>query len=205
MTHQPNLDFAQLLDWVEGRLSPEQAQAVTQQLAQVDEHTLATVTWLRAFQHASAALVIETAPASLHSSLIERFAAIHHKPGMLQRIVALLSFDSTQQPALLGARGTSTGKRRQLVFNSEVADIAINILPRVADQQLELSGQIFKKNTDLGELLQVSLMRDENLITTVSVDELGEFSFPAVSPATYTISIHDTATELVCGPLTIEG
>lgn len=204
MTDLPTLDFAHLLDWLEGRLPADQAQAVTQQLAHADQDTLATLAWLRSFQQTSQALVIETPPATLRSTLIEHFAATRRQPGILRRMVALLSFDSSQQTALLGARGSNDAKRRQLVFSTELADIAINIMPRAADQQLELSGQIFKKDNSLSEPLLVKLFQDDALLDSTLIDEYGEFVFPAVTPAHYSITISDAATVLVCEPLSLD-
>ena len=39
--------FSQLVDWVEGRLSEEEARAVEEQVAVADAATLADVAWLR--------------------------------------------------------------------------------------------------------------------------------------------------------------
>lgn len=197
MADHPALTFANLLDWVEGRLSGEDAAIIQEQLHNADQASLATLAWIRSFQKASDALMLESPPPALRASLIERFATTRRQPGLLRRISALLSFDSAQQPALSGARGVSDGQRRQLVFSTDQADIAVNILTRAADQQLELSGQIFRKDDSLDDALQIRLLLDATVLATTTADQLGEFAFPAMPPASYMMTVSDPTTELV--------
>ncbi len=69
------LDFAQLVDWVEGRLPEEEARAVKAQVEAADTATLADVAWLRAFALISENTVIASPPPELRETLIERFEA----------------------------------------------------------------------------------------------------------------------------------
>ena len=67
------LDFARLVDWVEGRLPEEEARAVEAQIDAADTATLADVAWLRAFALISKNTVIASPPPELREALIERF------------------------------------------------------------------------------------------------------------------------------------
>src|SRR3712207_8341585 len=57
------IDFARLADWVEGRLSEEEARAVKEQVAVADSATLADVAWLRKFARAAGGAALESPPA----------------------------------------------------------------------------------------------------------------------------------------------
>jgi hypothetical protein len=74
-TQTRHLDFAQLVDWVEGRLPEEEARAVGAQVAAGDTATLADVAWLRAFALVSENTVIASPPPEVHETLINRFEA----------------------------------------------------------------------------------------------------------------------------------
>jgi hypothetical protein len=69
------LDFAQLVDWVEGRLPEEEARAVEEQVEVADTATLADVAWLRAFALISENTVIASSPPEVRETLIKRFEA----------------------------------------------------------------------------------------------------------------------------------
>ena len=51
-----------LLDWLEGRLSSEASQAISEQVAVADETVQADVIWLRAFLRLSDTVVLEDPP-----------------------------------------------------------------------------------------------------------------------------------------------
>ena len=69
------LDFAQLVDWVEGRLPEEEARALEARVEAADTATLADVAWLQAFALISENAVIASPPPELRETLIERFAS----------------------------------------------------------------------------------------------------------------------------------
>jgi hypothetical protein len=67
--------FSQLVDWVESRLSEEEARAVGEQVAVADGATLADVAWVRKFVRATEASILESLPPEVRSALIARFRA----------------------------------------------------------------------------------------------------------------------------------
>jgi hypothetical protein len=207
MTASEPLSFARLLDWVEGRLSEDEAIAVAQ-AAESNEGTRKTTAWLRAFHQISAELVLEAPPAATHELLIRRFAAFaqaRQRPSLLQRVAAALTFDSRAQPAMLGVRGIdSSASHRQLIYSSDAADLALNIFRRPADQRLDLSGQVFMKSDQLGEPLSIHLLRQDNELETTSADDLGEFSFTALSNGEYTLLLRGAAAEVVVAPIDVD-
>jgi hypothetical protein len=76
--------------------------------------------------------------------------------GVLERIVALLSFDSAAvSPLALGVRGAA-GEARQLLFTAEGRDIDLRIAPASGrtSAQFEVSGQVLGPDTGGTVLLE---------------------------------------------------
>jgi hypothetical protein len=182
-------EFARLVDWVEGRLSEEEARTVEEQVA-ADSTMQADVAWLRAFNLVSKDTVIASPPPEMRDALVELFqeyADRERRPGLLKRFVAELSFDSGQRPAL-GLRATSTPEsQREFVYCSEVADIAISVQLRPQEGLWNLDGQIFPVDgTDPGAF-GTQLLDGSSEVTATTTNDLGEFSFGAVAPGTYEV------------------
>jgi hypothetical protein len=76
------LAFAQLVDWVEGRLPEEEARAVEARVEAGDPATLAEAAWLRAFALISENTVLASPPPEMRETLIERFEAKGQWEGM---------------------------------------------------------------------------------------------------------------------------
>jgi hypothetical protein len=205
MARSESPQFARLLDWIEGRLSEEEAQVVAAQVAAADNATRQTVAWLRAFRQISAQLVFEAPPQATHDLLTRRFAAFaraRQRPSVLQRVVAALTFDSSARPALADVRGVdSSAARRQLIYSSDTADLALNIAQRSADQRFDLSGQVFVKSDQLSEPLIVHLLLQDNELETTSTDDLGEFAFVSLAHGDYTLLLRGGSIEMVVAPV----
>ena len=178
------------MDWVEGRLSEEEARAVERQVAEADSATRADVAWLRAFARISEDTVIASPPPKVRDTLIDRFEAYvegKRQPGLLKRLVATLTFDSGMQPAP-GLRTAGTPEsQRQFVYSADAADVTIDVRPRPQEELLDLDGQIFPTNgTDPGGF-DVRLLDGPSEVATTATNDLGEFTFEAVSPGVYEV------------------
>ena len=190
MPNSEDVEFARLLDWVEGRLSEQEAQAVERQVAAADSATRADIAWLRAFARISEDIVIASPPPQVRDALIDRFEAYAERkrqPGLLKRLVATLAFDSGMQPAP-GLRTAGTPEsQRHFVYSTDAADVAIDVRPRPHDELLDLDGQIFPMNgTDPGAF-GVQLLDDSSEVGTTATNDLGEFTFEAVPPGVYEV------------------
>src|SRR5918911_4578893 len=147
-------EFARLVDWIDGRLSEQEARAVGEQVAAAGSATRADIAWLRAFVRISEDTVIASPPPELREALIDRFEAYaegEHRPGFLEHLVATLTFDSFLRPAAgLRAIGVSEAQR-QLVYSAEAADVAMVVRPRARDGLVDIRGQILPvEDTDSG-------------------------------------------------------
>ncbi len=190
MSSPEDEEFTRLMDWVEGRLSEEEARAVEEWVAAADEATRADVAWLRAFARVSEDTVIASPPSRVREALVERFdtyAAGKQHPGLLQRLVATLTFDSTMQPAPGLRAGRTQEAQRQLVYSTDAADVALIVRPRARDGQLDLHGQILPVGSDDTGVFGVQLLRGSSEVATTATNDLGEFTFEAVPPGVYEV------------------
>jgi hypothetical protein len=190
MPNSEDLEFARLLDWVEGRLSEQEARAVERQVAAAGRATRAEVAWMRAFARISKDTVIASPPSEVRDTLIDRFetyAEGKQQPGFLERLVATLTFDSNLQPATgLRAAGI-TESQRQLVYSTDAADVAIIVRPRIRDGLLDVYGQILPSEATDSGVFGVQLLQGASEVATTATNDLGEFTFEAVSPGVYEV------------------
>lgn len=200
MAANPDLTFELLLDWVEGRLPSAAAQDVAQQVATASEEIQAQVQWLTAFARLSEQIVLVTPPPDVRATLAQRFADYAHtrqQPGLLQRLVATLTFDNLLQPAVAGLRAGESDSARQYIFATTLADVALNIQPHQQGEQLDLIGQILP-NTEalLPDAFAVQLLRDEREVAITLADEVGEFLFEALDPGNYGLMLSTDILEI---------
>ena len=126
----------------------------------------------------------------MREGLIERFYAYaegKQHPGLLQRLVATLTFDSTMQPApgLRAARMQEA--QRQLVYSTDAADVAMIVRPRARSGLLDLFGQILPVDSADAGIFGVQLLAGSSEVATTATNELGEFTFEAVPPGVYEV------------------
>jgi len=188
MDSQSKLTFEQLLDWVEQRLSPQNAQTVEQRVNR-DPAIQAQARWLQAFNRLRKTITLEKPPAAVRTILLERFTqavSAKQQPGLFQRLLAVLSFDSALQPALLGERTLEFERIRQLAYATDIVDVALNIQPREFDQRLDLIGQVLSNNNAFTpDMFSIQLLSGTKEIGMAMADELGEFAFEAIKPGRY--------------------
>jgi hypothetical protein len=198
------IDFSQLVDWVEGRVSEEEARAIDEQVAVADAATLADVAWLQKFVRAVQGAVLESPPAEVRSTLVARFEAYaegQRTPGFLKRVVATLAFDGGLRPAA-GVRAASTqGERRQLIYSADALDVALNFWPRARDKNVDLDGQVLPRDdVELGSFI-VQLLRGETQFAITATDDLGNFVFESILPGVYTIILSTDQLEVSITPV----
>lgn len=205
MNERNEIDFARLADWAEGRLIEEEAQVVGEQVAKADEATRANAAWLRAFTQVSKDTVLASPPPEMREGLRTRFEAYaeeRRQPGPLRRLVAGLTFDSGSRTALAGVRTAAMrGSQRQLVYSTDVADIALNIQKRSVDRNLDLSGQILPGDDLAPDSFSVQLLSGTKEIGITTTDELGEFAFQAIAPGKYEILLSSDEVEIIMSPI----
>jgi hypothetical protein len=199
MPESQDVEFTRLLDWVEGRLPEGEARTVEEQVAAADSATRADVAWLRAFARISEETVIASPPPEVREELIERFEAYakgKRHPGLLQRLVATLTFDSNLRPAPGLRAATAPESQRQLVYSTGAADVALHVRPRPRDGLFDLNGQIFPADSAGSGTFGVQLLEGTSEVATTATNDLGEFTFEAVAPGVYEVLASNERVEL---------
>jgi len=196
--------FSQLVEWVEGRLPEKEARAVEEQVAVADAATLADVTWLRRFVKATEGSILESPPPEVRNTLIARFRA-HAKgrrtPGLLERVVATLTFDGGLRPAVGVRSAGAQGERRQLVYSVDDLDVALNFLPRARDKNFDLDGQVLPRDdVELGSF-SVQLLQSESELGITATDDLGAFAFESIPSGVYEIILSTDRVEVSIAPV----
>ena len=200
------VSFAKLIDWVEGRLSAQEAQQVAEYVAQSAE-AAENVAWLQQFIGMSEQIVLRKMPTAVRAKVTERFeqqAAPRRRPGFWERLQAALSFDSWQQPALVGLRSGGTSQSRQLVYSCERADIALHIEPAETADQMLIMGQIFPFDESEPEMFSVQLLHHLQEEGLLMADQLGEFTFTVGEAGDYQLVVSHDTFEIVVSPIQIE-
>ncbi len=190
MADSEDVRFARLLDWVEGRLSEEEARAVERQVALGDSAMREEAAWLRAFARISEDTVIASPPPQVRETLTERFEAYaqgKRRPGLLKRLVATLTFDSGMQPAP-GLRTAGTPElQRKCTYSTDAADTTISVRPRPRDGLVDIQGRIFPVNSTSPGAFGVQLLEGPSEVATTAANDLGRFTFEAVPPGVYEV------------------
>jgi hypothetical protein len=200
MVGNHDVTFEQLIDWVEGRLSPGEAEALATKVGASGQEVQAQVRWLRSFMQLSDAIVLTAPPVSVRAELAKRFvdsANARRQPGVFQRIAAALSFDSTQLPVMAGVRAGDSGQTREMVFATEPLDVALTIHPHEKDPYFNLLGQILPNDAAIiPDMFAVQLVRDGNEMTIIMADEMGEFGFTTVASGDYWLVVSSDTLEV---------
>lgn len=190
--------FERLADWVEGRLTQEEAETLARDVARGGEETRRDAEWLRAFMGASEGTVLESPPPEVREALIRRFEAYAEARrglGFLERLVASPTFDSGLQPAF-GVRSAGT-RERLMIYSIDPADIVVNVQPR-AGGYLNVLGQLFLTGDEEPEGFAVQLLRADGTEAGIAaINMLGEFAFEGVAPGEYQIILGAARTEIL--------
>jgi hypothetical protein len=201
MNEQDRLEFAQLLDWLEGRLPEEAARRVAEQLPGADQATQADLAWLRSFLQGAQDLRRASPPSQVRETLRQHFADFaqaRRPPGFFRRLIAGLTFESLGQSALAGARSAAgEGLQRQLIYSTEAAEVVLNIRPSAGGRTLSLSGQVFPTSGLMPETFTLQLLQESLEVALAEADDLGEFAFQAVPAGEYELVLSAPEVEIV--------
>jgi len=189
MPPQTRIPFETLADLVDGCLSESEAAEVRRQLADADPPTQADLAWLQALASFRRPMPLEAPPERVRQALrahFRRWAEGRRRPGLFQRLVAQLTFDSRLQPALIGIRSRPT-EPGQLLYTTDQMDIELHLLPAGPDR-VRILGQALPRDPDLDVAdCSVQLLAGEREIGLTATNELGEFTFEAIPRSDYTL------------------
>ncbi|NJM39495.1 MAG: hypothetical protein HC853_01340 [Anaerolineae bacterium] len=202
-THEPS--FLKLLDWVEGRLTEQDAATIAEAIAHADPETQGTVQWMRALQAVSSRMVLKPLPQRHRQDLVRLFreqAEEGKKPGFLRSLLATLTFDSRWQVATAGVRALNgLSDQRQVVFSTDAAEVIISIHPSRDGDKLEMLGQVMSAEPSDTEKFLVQLLQNDVEFQNTQADPLGEFVFEKVPPGSYSLIVRTKHLEIQTPPV----
>lgn len=117
-------------------------------------------------------------------------------PGLLERLIGVLTFDSgAPSPLAFGARSAG-GTTRQLLFSAEGHDIDLRLSPagEASPEHWLLSGQVLGPDSQGRVWLTDAQGRNGGEAT---LNELGEFRLPPVPEGEYVMTVRLGAREIV--------
>lgn len=127
------------------------------------------------------------------NSYYQLFEQIQTNPSILVRSVqwikAQLQWDSRQQPALQGVRGTGSPSYR-ILYSSEVADVELLVEARNGNRWID--GEIIpltEGDLQFPALLQFSNQSDNQVVAEVESDLNGRFRVESLTPGNYSFSL----------------
>lgn len=202
--------FSELLDWLEGRLPPDQAQAMAESLETADASTQAGLDWLRLFLQARQTVQIASPPSSVRETLKDRFAAyieVRKPPGLFQRLLATLTFDSHLQPvtaSIRSAQRADEGSQQQLIYSTEAAEVALTVHSALPNKKFIVTGQIFPAAEIPAHSFSIQLLREVHEVGLTAADELGEFTFTDLPVGDYEMIVSAGEYEVVIPSLRLQ-
>ena len=159
-------------------------------------------TWENTFAELARRSNLQRLPAEAHAQLLRAFRqhkAANRPPMLWQRLVAVVTYDSAAALLPAGARTTRLSEGRQLVYETERGDIALDV--QISAETAAINGQLFLAESDQPHLVQ--LLRGEQEVVSAVSDELGEFSFVDVAPGSYQLIAVGGDYELVVDTLAL--
>jgi len=135
----------------------------------------------------------------------DAWAAERRGPNLVQRLVASLTFDGFAGPAVAGARGGATGTDRQLLFGTDVADVAFHILPGKAGTMV-LDGQVLLVDDEADADADVALVAVDDggeVSAVVATDVEGQFRLEGIAAGSYVLRIDLGNVQLDVGPFEV--
>lgn len=103
-------------------------------------------------------------------------------PPALRRVVAVLTFDSRNSSPAFGIRAVRVASH-QLLYSAQESDLELRIT--VQNEKYVVAGQVFRESCS-GGMVEIS---GPNGSGETSLNELCEFTLPAVPPGLYTIRV----------------
>ncbi|WP_219416277.1 hypothetical protein [Pseudonocardia nigra] len=188
------LPFATLADWVEGRLGPAEAAAVSARYEQAGPDARAAVSWLRWFGRLAEETVLAEPPPAVRQLLERRLPPPEDGPRAGdEQVAAVLLWDSRRDAALAGTRAPAgrvggAAEMRHLLFQAAGIDIALDLHP-IDQRTLRLEGQILPPPAVVSPITAVQLLRGRRAVADALLDDLGMFCLERIEAGSYQLML----------------
>lgn len=180
--------FSELVGIAEGRVTSAEAAEIRERL-DADPHVAEDLAWLTHVIDLMRSDESVEPPLPVVQRAVRLFAqrAMPPRPNMVQRIVAVLRFDSASMPLAVGVR-SGQPVPRQLVWSAEPYDIDLRITPH--GDTWQVSGQV------LGPCTGGQVTLGDSTTVDATLNDLCEFALPPVPAGRYALALHLTDAEI---------
>lgn len=144
-------------------------------------------------------------PAPLRAALDARFdswAATRRGRPWRAAVTAVLASATGTGPIVAGLRGAATDRARQLLYTTDVAEIALHL--REHGSVATIDGQVLPLADDLDDVVVVELWRGDERCASVDTDDSGSFVLEDVVAGTYRLTVAWLDLEIGVGPVEVE-
>lgn len=187
----------QLVDWVEGRLPDDQQAALTTHIAGCGRCRNEATRIARMIAAMREDVSVDAPPALIARAVrLFRPRTKEAAPSLLQRLVAVLTFESTPLTPAFGLRNAESSVR-QLIFAAGDYDIDLRMTPAASSWQI--AGQVLGPDLDSGT---ATLLIDSDTFT-VPLNADATFTFPPLPPGQGVLTLRCGSVELVVEELSI--
>jgi hypothetical protein len=196
MTQPTDIPYELLVDLAEDRLSPAERDRALARVA-ADPQAAAELAALRGMVDLMRDDTSEDAPDHVINRALRLFdrPAPAASPGLVQRLVAALRFDSAQGLPAFGLRSSEPGIR-QLLFSAEGYDIDLRVTLHTGGWVV--SGQVLGSDQRGSVMLSTA-----DRVFTATLNDLSEFSFEPVPSGRYALTLRQDDLEVVVEDLEI--
>ncbi len=176
-------DMGRLADWLEGRLTSEEARRVAYAVDHGDLSLQAAVQWLRSFLECAEAMPLHLPPPLVQQRLRQHYARWSRARAILERPVpqirVTLVFDSRMDRPLVGVRGSVDDEVVHLAFRGETADLVLDLHPLPGDA-VRIEGQVLPIDSGVAPVFEAAAIGPDLAVRAVDGDELGRFTLSPV-------------------------
>lgn len=168
--------FTELVDWLDGRLGGDQAQAVASYVAEGDPSTLESVEWILTFVDGASSMPLEQSPPELGGRLRGIFDRLHRPQVGRDWFDATLLYDARSGDAPSGEHSPG-GRGVHLAFDSALGRFVLDATSAGAGQ-VDVEGLVLLPTGAWG--VDLALLADGTLRRAVRTGPDGRFEVRGV-------------------------
>lgn len=197
-----HITFERLADMAEGRLSSEETTTARAHLASCTRCSSQAAD-LERVAMLMRSDTSEDAPRDLVFGVIQIFhpRRTESAPGIVRRIIAALTFDSSTRTPAFGVRSGQTAPARQLLFGA--GDFDVDLRLAAGEEGWTVSGQVLGPCGG-GRVEAFAFGASEEAAARTSLNDLCEFTLPPVPEGVYALRLRLNDTEIEIPELSLK-
>lgn len=192
----PTPSFAELADWIDGRLTRSDATDMERRVEAAGPRTAATVEWIRRFAAFGRRNPLPGPPPIVRQRLRQAFDRHHGRLGEAVRKTAVLSFDSRDDAVLSGVRGGfDIDEGYRLAFAADSLGVLVDVIPTDDHGGVQLDGQVLSAETE-SPVWEVTVDHPRGTMSDIGGNADGCFSIAGVPSDAWRLVLSNGVTEI---------